>query len=86
MSSATDPVRRQALAALTTELTAQGHPPEYAQHMAAALIFQADLDLCSAQLARILAWLKEEHHELYAEALDLVGHTRQEFEQRVREG
>lgn len=86
MSTSTDPVRQQALAALTHELAQQGHPPEYAQHMAAAVIFQADLDLCAAQLARILAWLKQDHPELYSEALDLVGATREEFEQRVREG
>lgn len=86
MSPSIDPVRQQALTALTTELTAQGHPPDYAQHMAAAVIFQADLDLCAAQLARILAWLNQDHPELYSEALDLLGATREEFEHRVRQG
>ncbi len=81
-----DPVRQQALVALTSELVAQGHPSEYAQHMAAALIFQADLDLCSAQLARLTAWLKEEHADLYPQALNLIEATREEFERRVQTG
>ncbi|MDX2272024.1 MAG: hypothetical protein NW237_08750 [Cyanobacteriota bacterium] len=84
--SSPDPVRQKALAALTAELTAQGHPSPYAQQMAAALIFQADLDLCSAQLARLLAWLKEQHHQIYPDALALVNQTREEFERRVQNG
>jgi hypothetical protein len=79
-------VRQQALAALTAELTQQGHPPEYAQHMAAAVIFQADLDLCTAQLARLLSWLKQNHPNLYPEAVQLVDATREEFERRVQRG
>lgn len=81
-----DPVRQQALVALTSELVAQGHPSEYAQHMAAALIFQADLDLCSAQLARLTAWLRAEHTDLYPQALNLMEATREEFERRVQIG
>jgi len=38
-------VHEQALAALTARLVAQGHPQQYAQHMAASVIFQADLVL-----------------------------------------
>lgn len=78
-------IRQEALTVLTSELTSQGHPPEYAQHMAAAVIFQTDLDLCSAQLSRLLAWLKDAHAELYPEALDLVEATRQEFENRINQ-
>lgn len=79
-------VRQQALVALTAELAQQGHPPEYAQHMAAAVIFQADLDLCAAQLARVLSWLKQNHPQLYPEAVQLVDATREEFERRVQNG
>lgn len=79
-------VRQQALSALTAELTQQGHPPEYAQHMAAAVIFQADLDLCAAQLARLLSWLKQNYPQLYPEAVQLVDATREEFERRVQRG
>ncbi len=81
--STPESIRQQALAALSAELTSQGHPVEYASHMAAAVIFQADLDLCSAQLARLLSWMKEEHPDLYPAALDLVAGTREEFERRV---
>jgi hypothetical protein len=79
-------IRQQALAALTAELTQRGHPPEYAQHMAAAVIFQADLDLCTAQLARLLSWLQQNHPNLYPEAVQLVDATREEFERRVQRG
>ncbi|GAB4216831.1 MAG: hypothetical protein OHK0012_19900 [Synechococcales cyanobacterium] len=79
-------VRQQALAALSQELTRQGHPSQYAQHMAAAIIFQADLDLCTAQIARVLSWLKETQPDLYPQALSLVESTREEFEHRVRLG
>jgi hypothetical protein len=54
--------------------------------MAAAVIFQADLDLCAAQLARVLSWLKQNHPELYPEAVQLVDATREEFERRVQNG
>ncbi|MEN9246134.1 MAG: hypothetical protein Q6K99_00605 [Thermostichales cyanobacterium BF4_bins_65] len=88
MSTAPDPqeVRQQAMAALSQELIRQGHPQEYARHMAAAVIFQADLDLCTAQLARLLSWLKETQPQLYPQALELVTATRVEFEQRVQQG
>ncbi|MEN9221268.1 MAG: hypothetical protein Q6M04_02405 [Thermostichus sp. BF3_bins_97] len=88
MSSDASPelIRQQALAALTSELAKQGHPAQYAQHMAAAVIFQADLDLCAAQLARLLSWLKQNHPEAYPEAVQLVDATRDEFERRVQNG
>jgi hypothetical protein len=87
MNGATpEQVRQQALAALTADLAAKGHPSQYAQHMAAAVIFQADLDLCSAQLSRLLGWIKESHPEIYPDALALVEGTRAEFEQRVQNG
>ncbi len=86
MPPTSDPIRQQALAALTAELVAQGHPQTYASYMATAIIFQADLDLCTAQLARLLTWLKETHPDHYPEALDLVESTRTEFEQRVQNG
>lgn len=70
---------------LITAFVAQGHPPEYAQHMATAAIFQTDLELRNAQLSRLLAWLKQEHPALYRDALGLVEATREEFEQRVQE-
>lgn len=79
-----DIVRQQALAVLTAEFMQQGHPTEYASHMATSVIFQADLDLRNAQLSRLLAWLKQEQSDIYHEALALVESTRQEFEQRVQ--
>lgn len=81
-----DPVRQQALTALTAAFMAQGHPAEYAQHMATAAVFQADLELRNAQLARLLAWLKQMHPEVAIEAHQLVEQTRAEFEQRVQTG
>lgn len=80
-----DDVRRQALGALTAHLVSQGHPEQYAQHMAAATIFQADLDLRNAQLSRLLAWLETEQAAVYPAALALVEETRAEFERRVTE-
>lgn len=80
-----DPVRQQALALLTTELIAKGHSRESAQNMAIAIIFQTDLDLSNAQLARLLAWLKQEHGDIYPAALDLVAKTREEFEKRIQQ-
>ncbi|QZZ21045.1 hypothetical protein J5X98_00590 [Leptothermofonsia sichuanensis E412] len=79
-----DSVRQHALEALTVTFVAQGHPTEYATHMATAAIFQADLELRNAQLTRLLAWLKQEHPAIYQEALDLVETTREEFEKRVQ--
>ncbi len=81
-----DQVHQQALASLTSQLVQQGHPQEYAQHMAVAAIFQADLELRNAQLSRLLSWLKENHPEVHRQGLDLVEQTREEFEQRVQEG
>jgi hypothetical protein len=79
-------VTQQALAALIDALIKQGHPPQYAQAMATSIIFQADLDLRNAQLARLLGWLKEEHDDVYPLALDIIEKTRKEFENRVTEG
>lgn len=79
-----DLVRQQAVLALTEQFVAQGHPPNYAQTMAASVIFQADLDLRNAQMSRLLAWLKQEHNEVYGPALEIVEQTRIEFEQRVQ--
>lgn len=80
-----DPVRQHALTMLTASFVAQGHPTDYATHMATAAIFQADLELRNAQLTRLLGWLKQEHESLYPQALEIVEQTREEFERRVRE-
>lgn len=80
----TDPIKQQALVTLIAAFVEQGHPAEYAQHMATAAIFQTDLELRNAQLSRLLAWLKQDHAAVYSEALSLVEATREEFEQRVR--
>ncbi|MBE9057134.1 hypothetical protein [Sphaerospermopsis sp. LEGE 08334] len=79
-------VSQQALAALIDALVQQGHPPQYAQAMATSIIFQTDLDLRNAQLARLLAWLKEEHNSIYSSALAIVENTCNEFENRVTKG
>ncbi|MGI0489812.1 hypothetical protein ACN4EK_30725 [Pantanalinema rosaneae CENA516] len=81
-----DPVRQQALAALTAMFIAQGHPTQYATHMATAAIFQTDLELRNAQLSHLLGWLQQQYPEIYQEALKIVEQTRQEFEQRVQTG
>lgn len=80
-----DPVRQQALAVLTASFIGQGHPAEYATHMATAAIFQTDLELRNAQLARLLSWLKQEQADIYPIALEVVETTREEFEKRVKE-
>jgi len=80
-----DQVRQQALASLTSQLVQQGHPQQYAEHMAVAAIFQADLELRNAQLSRLLSWLKENYPEVHSQGLDLVEQTREEFEKRVQE-
>lgn len=80
-----DQVRKQALEMLMASFVAQGHPAEYATHMAAATIFQADLELRNAQLTRLLGWLKQTQGDLYPEALAIVEQTREEFERRVRQ-
>ena len=79
-------VPQQALTALVDALVNQGHPPEYAQAMATSIIFQTDLDLRNAQISRLLAWLKEEHNDIYHSAVDIVEMTCKEFENRVKEG
>ncbi len=79
-----DPVKQEALAALIASFVAQGHPQEYAKHMAIAAIFQADLELRNAQLNHLLGWLKQDHSDLYQEALKLTEETRVEFERRVQ--
>ncbi len=78
-----DDIRKDALLALTSEFVRQGHPIQYAKHMATATIFQADLDLRNAQFSRLLAWLKDNHSDVYPQALDIVEGVRQEFERRL---
>lgn len=78
-----DDVRKDALLALTSEFVRQGHPIQYAKHMATATIFQADLDLRNAQFSRLLAWLKDNHSDVYPQALEIVEGVRQEFERRL---
>jgi hypothetical protein len=78
-----DDIRKDALLALTTQFVQQGHPIHYAKHMATATIFQADLDLRNAQFSRLLAWLKENHSDLYPHAVEISESVRQEFERRL---
>ncbi len=78
-----DDVRQDALLALTAQFVQQGHPIQYAKHMATATIFQADLDLRNAQFSRLLAWLKDHHSEVYGQAVELSETVRQEFEKRL---
>ena len=78
-----DDIRKDALLALTSEFVKQGHPIHYAKHMATATIFQADLDLRNAQFSRLLAWLKENHSEIYPQAVEISESVRQEFERRL---
>lgn len=80
-----DDVRQYALQALISSFVAQGHPAQYAQHMATAAIFQTDLELRNAQMSRLLDWLKQTHNDVYLQALVVVESTREEFERRVRE-
>lgn len=75
--------RQQALQFLIANFVAQGHPPQYAQHMATATIFQADLELRNAQMASLLSWLQQTHSEVYREAIAVVETTREQFEQRI---
>lgn len=82
-SSEQDDVRKNALLALTSEFVRQGHPIQYAKHMATATIFQADLDLRNAQFTRLLSWLKEHHSDIYPQALEIAEGVRQDFERRV---
>jgi hypothetical protein len=79
-----DAIRQQALTVLTAQFVAQGHPPEYATQMATAVIFQTDLELRNAQLSRLLDWLKQNHADVYKDALAMVEATREEFERRVQ--
>lgn len=79
-----DTVRQEALKVLISSFITQGHPAEYAQHMATAAIFQTDLELRNAQLIRLLGWLKQNHEEVYTKAVVLLEATREEFEQRVQ--
>lgn len=81
-----DPVRQEALVALTDSFVQQGHPPQYAQAFAASIIFQTDLDLRNAQMTRLLAWLKQEQSNIYPLALEIIEETRTEFEHRIIEG
>ena len=79
-------VPQTALAALVDTFVRQGHPSQYAQAMATSIIFQTDLDLRNAQLANLLGWLKEEHHDIYPLALAVVEKTCSDFERQVQEG
>lgn len=79
-----DDARQQALAVLLRSFVAQGHPAEYAQHMATAAIFQADLELRNAQFVRLLGWLKQEHESIYEDAVAVLASVREEFERRVQ--
>ncbi|MEC4819760.1 MAG: hypothetical protein SAK29_41805 [Scytonema sp. PMC 1069.18] len=81
-----DPIRQEALTALTANFIKQGHPPEYAPAVAASIIFQTDLDLRNAQISGLLAWLKQEHEDIYSSALTIVEKTRIDFENRVQQG
>lgn len=83
IASSQPDIRKEALVALTAQFVKQGHPPTYAQHMATASIFQADLELRNAQFSRLIAWLKESHADIYPEAIALSESVRQEFEKRV---
>lgn len=80
---AKDEVRQQALAALIAQFVQQGHPEQYAQHMATLVIFQTDLELRNAQMTKLLGWLKQEHAEIYNRAAELVEEVRVEFENRL---
>lgn len=84
--TSSDPVRQEALNALTDSFIEQGHSLQYAQAMAASIIFQTDLDLRNAQLSRLLGWLKQEHNDVYRGALEIAEKTRVEFERRVIAG
>ncbi|RCJ35209.1 hypothetical protein A6769_19165 [Nostoc punctiforme NIES-2108] len=86
IEASSDPIRQKALAGLIGNLVNQGHPVQYAQVMATSIIFQTDLDLRNAQMARLLNWLKQEHKDIYASSLVIVEETREEFEHRVQEG
>ena len=86
IEATSDPVLQQALNGLTANFVQQGHPPQYAQVIAASIIFQTDLDLRNAQISRILTWLKQEHDGIYDSAVDIVETTREEFERRVQQG
>jgi hypothetical protein len=83
MASNQPDVRKEALVALTAQFVRQGHPPTYAQHIATASIFQADLELRNAQFSGLIAWLKESHADIYPEAIAISESVRQEFEKRV---
>ncbi|MBF2077737.1 MAG: hypothetical protein IGR76_04255 [Synechococcales cyanobacterium T60_A2020_003] len=78
-----DPVRQQALTMLIAQFIEQGHPAEYAKHMATATIFQADLELRNAQLVRLLDWIRQDYPEVYKGALSIIEETREDFEKRV---
>ncbi len=86
IEATSDPIRQKALAGLVANLTDQGHPPQYAQVIAASIIFQADLDLRNAQVSSLLGWLEQEHNHIYKPALDLLAKTREDFERRVQQG
>lgn len=84
ITPATDEVKQAALKMLIASFVAQGHPAEYAQHMATATIFQTDLELRNAQLLSLLGWLKQTYPDVHGEAVQLLETTRAEFERRVQ--
>ncbi|MDJ0557198.1 MAG: hypothetical protein QNJ68_22690 [Microcoleaceae cyanobacterium MO_207.B10] len=84
MFNKTPEIRQAAVKTLTAQLVQQGHPEQYAAYMATAIIFQADLDLASAQLFSLVSWLKEKDPEIYKEALTILEATAREFEKRVQ--
>ncbi len=86
LDSGTDPVRIKAAEQLIELFVTQGHPRQYAQYMAVMTITRADVDLLSAQLSRLLAWIEQEHPAVHQGALDLVAQTREEFERRIHNG
>lgn len=84
MLNKTPEIREIAVKTLTAQLIQQGHPEQYAAYMASSIIFQADLDLASAQLLSLVSWLKEKEPEIYKEALTILETTAREFERRVQ--
>jgi hypothetical protein len=84
MNPTIDEVKQAALKMLIANFMSQGHPAEYAQHMATATIFQTDLELRNAQLLSLLGWLQQNYPEVHVEAVQLLETTRAEFERRVQ--
>ena len=49
IEATSDPIRQQALNGLTASFVQQGHPPQYAQVIAASIIFQTDQNINGEQ-------------------------------------